>query len=436
MLAAHRRVSPLAFVAKLALLQALFLVALLLSPTATAQEPGAEFEIHLITVGPGEHVYTAGGHAALMVAALRDGVADPEQTLIYNYGDTDFDDPDLQLNLVCGGTPFRLTILGTLQDLVDDYGIRQGRDVWRQKLSLSPAQASWMAEQLAIRARPENRTYRHHYHYATCTTKIRDIIDEATDGAVQRALVGEATSPNTSRAIQRVLFRRHHLMALAGDIFMGRIHDHEVDKYWALVDVPRMVEYLQEVRVPGPDGALVPLAQPPVALIEYIEPDVVEMPSLVTAALSILTMLLVGFGGRRALRDLPQKTRSAGVWLIAYPLLSGLLGAAILAVMLISGIEELRQNENVLVFPLTDLLLVGLGAIWARRPLKAGEQRLLTAYAYTRMVLLIVVVALHVVGVLYQQPLVFIALSFLFSTMLVTVARVGAPPPCGPSADA
>ena len=50
-----------------------------------------EIQIHLLTMGPGDHIFTRAGHAALMVAEVEDGA--PRRTTIYNYGETDWDNP-------------------------------------------------------------------------------------------------------------------------------------------------------------------------------------------------------------------------------------------------------------------------------------------------------------------------------------------------------
>jgi hypothetical protein len=393
------------------------------SAPALTPAPADEVEIHLITIGDGEHLLTAGGHTALMVAGLRDGAPDPTNTLVYNFGDADFDDPALPLRFLQGEADFRLAVVGSLQEAVDDYGVRQARDVWRQKLNLTPDEAKEVAERLAVGALPENRSYRYHHFKATCTTKIRDLLDEATDGALRRSLADVPAEPETFREVQRMLFRKHHMVALGGDLIFGRIHDHPLDKYTAVVDPPRFMEYIQDVQVPAPEGGTRPLAEPPVALIEYLGPQVVEMPSITTPLLTILAMLLLGVGGLRAYRRLPAQTRGAGLWLLVYPLLSGLLGALLLAIFLFAGVDELRENENILVFPATDLVLVVLGARWLRRPLRDGERRLLRGYAVARLALIGLVVALHVVGVFYQRPWIFVALSLLYSGGLLALAR-------------
>ncbi|MEZ4382203.1 MAG: DUF4105 domain-containing protein [Nannocystaceae bacterium] len=390
---------------------------------AAASAPAEEVEIHLITIGDGEHILTAGGHTALMVAGLRDGEPDPNNTLVYNYGDADFDDPELALRFLRGEARFRLAVIGSLQETVDDYGVRQARNVWRQKLNLRPDEAEAVAERLATGALPENRDYRYHHSKATCTTKIRDLLDEVTGGAVRRSLVDAPAQPETFREVQRVLFRKHHLAAIGGDLIFGRSHDLPLDKYAAVVDPPRMMEYLQDVEVPAPEGGTRPLAEPPVALIEYLGPPVVEMPSIATSVAAILAMILLGAGLGRAGRKLPQRTSGAALWLMVYPLFSGLVGLLLLAIFLFAGVDELRENDNLLVFPATDLLLVALGARWLRRPLRGGELRVLRGYAYLRFAALGVILVLHLLGVLFQRPWLFVVLSFSYAGGLVKLAR-------------
>ncbi len=414
MLAALRRALPLALTAPLIVL---------LSTSAAAAPPkttsDTETEIHLITIGPGDHVLTSGGHSALMVASLKDGQADPAQTRIYNFGDADFEDPELPGKLLRGNADFRLVVSGTLQEVVNDYGNLQGRDIWRQKLNLSPARAERLAKQLAVAALPENRSYRYHHHNSTCTTKIRDLLDEITQGALSRNLKGVPSIPPTARDMQAVLWRKHHLTAVAADLFFGRLHDRKIDAYWALVDPLHMMQDLQKVSLSAPGTSPRPLAEAPVALIQIIRPEAIEMPSITTLLVSILAILLLSFGCRRAYRDLPKKTLGAGLWLLIASLISGLIGAAILGLMLFSEIPELRQNENALVFPATDLLLVGFALLWCRGPLGRGPHRLLTIYARTRLALIITVVGLHIVDVLVQRPLIFITVSFVFSVLLI-----------------
>lgn len=395
--------------------------ALLLSaPRALAAD---EVELHLITMGPADHLYTSGGHAALMVAALRDGQPDPTQTTIYNFGDADYDDPSLKWRFLRGDAQLRLTMIGTLQEVVNDYGIRQGREVWRQRLNLTPAQAQAAAARLATLALEENRYYRHHYHEATCTTKIRDLLDEVTEGALTRALAGQPAPFKSARDYQPIIWAKHHAVAIAGDLFMGRRHDLERDKLWWLVDVPQMRAYLQEVMVPVEGGATAPLAEPPTPLIEFVGAKTTSLPSIMTPLVATLWALLLGLGARRAARRLPEETSSAGLWLMVVGSISGVIGAVIALLMIFSTMPELAENENLLVFPATDLLLVGIGARLRRGPLPARWWRFLAIYGWARVGLTALVIGLHAAGIFFQRPRLWIALSGLFAGCLVALAR-------------
>ena len=112
-------------------------------------------EIHLITMGCGEHLHTGGGHAALMVAQMQG--SSPIDTLVYNFGDADWDDPWLAWHFIRGDLIFFLNTSGDLWQTAQTYGTNQEREVYRQRLNLTDAQARQIAEKLDFLALPENR---------------------------------------------------------------------------------------------------------------------------------------------------------------------------------------------------------------------------------------------------------------------------------------
>ena len=120
-----------------------FLAALCLSPR-TSRAGAPESEIDLLVMGPGDHLYTRGGHAALMVAEIEDG--ELVRSTVYNYGDTDWEDPLLVPHFLRGNLTFFLSDTGSIESTLQEYGVKQGREITRQRLNLS-------AEQAAIRRR-------------------------------------------------------------------------------------------------------------------------------------------------------------------------------------------------------------------------------------------------------------------------------------------
>src|SRR5690606_26024577 len=67
-----------------------------------------------------------------------------------------------------------------------------GRGVRLQWLAIEPGAARALAASLAWNARPENAEYRYDYFTANCSTKVRDALDAALDGALRRELSGRS----------------------------------------------------------------------------------------------------------------------------------------------------------------------------------------------------------------------------------------------------
>jgi hypothetical protein len=93
-----------------------FLAFLFASLPALAR--AAELQIHLLVMGPGDHLYTRGGHAAIMVAQMEG--SELVESTVYNYGDTDWDDPWLVPHFLRGDLTFFLSDTGDLLSTLEE----------------------------------------------------------------------------------------------------------------------------------------------------------------------------------------------------------------------------------------------------------------------------------------------------------------------------
>ncbi len=389
----------------------------LVASTGAADE--SEVQIHLITMGPGDHLYTRGGHAALMVARLRNGV--PESTEIYNYGDTNWDDPWMVWNFLRGRLVFFLSSSGDLATTVEKYGIGQGRSVYRQRVNLSPQQAREMAERLAEGIKPGQREYLLHHMRAVCSTKVLDMLDGTLGGIIQTQLEPQ-TGPQTAREYQEFGFSGHHLAAVAADLFLGRMHDHRLDGFKTAAVPWHMRDDLQQIMVPNPTGAgePVPLVEPPVALVERKEPPVRKQDWFTHYLWGGLICLFLFFGAQ-AYRRLPRDSASAGEVLFPAALLSGLIGVLILLLVVLSTVREFKANELLLVFPPSDWLLLSPARRWWKG--KRGAPRWVRIYGLVRLAVVGLVVIGHLTGLLIQQPRILIGLGLVLALLLWALPR-------------
>jgi len=391
-------------------------------PAYADKPPQKQVQIHLVTVGAGSHLFTAAGHACIMVAYLdKAGNPDPARTIVYNYGDADWDDPMLETNFFRGRINFFLSQVGTLTDTIQEFGMRQKREVWRQQLNLSNDVAHAVAQHLENEVKPENRQYRYHHLNAICTTRIRDLINDKLNGELERQL--SDPSPLNARDYQNMAFRHHQTIAVIGNLFLGRMHDTPMTRYQATLYPDTMRDFFQTVMVPAPDGSdgQVPLASEPVVLVEFeggSEPAFTSIYTYYVAGLCFLALLLLGAG---AVVRLPDATEWAGWWLLATSTGFGLVGLFISLIFFASEIPELRYNENVFSFLPTDLWLLLPAIQWLRE--KPVNTLWLLRYAQARTAVSLIVILLHATGVFFQTPILFVACSVVVSAMLWLMAR-------------
>lgn len=393
------------------------LAALLLWPRPS-RAGATEVQIHLITMGPGDHMFTRAGHAALMVAEVEDG--NPKRTMVYNYGETDWDNPYLGPQFLRGTLVFFLAETGSLLGTVNEYGARQGRTVYRQRLNLTPEQAAEVARRLREGTEVGKREYVFHHRRAVCSSRIMDLLDEVLEGKLRRDL-GSQTDIRTGRDYHEMIVSGLYLTSIGTDLFVGRIHDQVFNKYDSTSYPEHMRDYLQTVLVPGPSGTPVPLAEAPAALVERTEPLPPQKKSWFTHVLwGALIALLLGYGAN-AYRHVKTAPEEAVEVIFPAAIASGLAGLIIAGFMVFSLVPEFRQNELILLFLPTDLWL----AYRARRLLKKGIALdvWVERYAHARLALAGLAVLGHLVGVLYQKPRILLALGVVEAAVIWGLVR-------------
>lgn len=127
-------------------------------------------QVSLMTVAPGEYLYSTFGHSALRVS-------DPANRIdrCYNYGTFDFDQPGFILKFCRGKLLYFL-------DIEPYKGFERGnlidrRAMQEQVLDLSPEQKRRLFERLQENAKEENRYYKYDFFYDNCATRIRDMVE-------------------------------------------------------------------------------------------------------------------------------------------------------------------------------------------------------------------------------------------------------------------
>src|SRR5207342_239258 len=187
--AAYRASWSASMRARSALLAGALLLLNLLAPPVAAQAANAVStaaradeapRIGVLVMEPGEAFWERFGHIAILVEDRSGGGT----ATSYNFGYFDMSEPGFVGNFMRGVMRYYLVALPLADDL-EQYR-EEGRGVSVQWLDLEPAQARALARQLAINARPENARYRYDYYLDNCSTRVRDALDHALGGQLQK----------------------------------------------------------------------------------------------------------------------------------------------------------------------------------------------------------------------------------------------------------
>jgi hypothetical protein len=206
-------------------------------------------EAWLVTYGPGEIYWQRFGHNAIWLR-------DPDQGIdhVFNFGYFDFSQDDFLQRFIQG----RMLYFSAAQEVGREFlqYQRERRSIRIQPLALDDRQYERLRAHLVHAVQPEYRDYRYDYYLDNCSTRIRDALDVALDGAFSAHYVGMDAAQN---------FRDHTRRSVAADTWyylgleagLGRRVDRPIDA-WEEMFLPLKVADAASA-FPGPEG---PLAGP------------------------------------------------------------------------------------------------------------------------------------------------------------------------------
>jgi hypothetical protein len=290
--------------------------------------------VQVVTMGEGDALYERFGHAALRVT-------DERSDLVYNFGTTDFNQPHLFREFLRGHVKFWVSV-GSWQETIRFYS-GEDRSIWLQDLHLSEAQQQWLADRLRWQALPQNRYYDYDHFWDNCTTRVRDLVDQASGGVVRAQLA--TPWPLSIRELSLTGFHGLLGMQIGTDVLLGPRVDKPITRYDAAF-LPRIMRpALQEVKMP--DGA--PLGSAPIAIYTRRAPAVTDG-TPAHAGRYLLAGIAVALLGLGLL--LPRPVR------IAFVIASVLVGLGTGVLALYSTVSLLRPSPAVLLFWPTDFALL------------------------------------------------------------------------------
>ncbi len=351
------------------LLVLLALIVTLPAHAGLATAPGSQLEVSLLTYGPGKVYWERFGHDAIL---LRDRVSG--QAVTFNYGVFDFSQKHFLLNFIRGHMRYSMDANPAAADIAG-Y-VEAGRWIEQQHLALSPAQRVKLRDFLLWNLQPAHRHYAYEYFTDNCSTRVRDALNLATDGAIAAQLSQHPSSLTFRSQTDRLLAPNPALMLLA-DLALGPYADQPLNTWQATFIPMDLMNSLENVQVTDASGHSHPLLSNQSRLYTgRLPPPPTQAPQLAWP-LGLVGLVLAGLILLLSRSSRPILERS-GHWLAAlYVVLAGLAGTLMLLLWTLTAHQAAWGNENLLLFnPLQWLLLPAL----LKRPNRPSRYRPFARY--------------------------------------------------------
>lgn len=330
---------------------------------AAAQRPaGVPRSVALITVAPGTDFLSWFGHTALLV------VDASGHERLYGYGvlHLDADSPSALMHGTLDAFPDSRDAAPLLRRWSD-----RGRTVVRQELALTAAQRVDVLDRLERDLIPAPRPYRYDLATANCTTKIRDLLDAVTGGALRRAAVGPM-GPTFRAAAERYV--SSWWVFVLGDLAFNSDFDRPLTPWESSTFPVPLARLVAHATIVDSSGASVHLTDPTIEARGPTGITLANVPFVFLATGIAIAAIAIGLGavarrGARSARIL------LGVAIMLFGGCAGLLGSMLVAAWIGSNYHFLKHNENILILNPLLLYAVPLGARFLRG--LCGAKRLL-----------------------------------------------------------
>lgn len=189
-------------------------------------------EISLLTVAPGDMVYDTYGHSALRV-----NYPDRDMDYVYNYGLYDFNTPGFVMKFMRGKLLYKVAA-GRYDNFLYHYN-QDKRSIYEQKLNLNQEEKDALIKALRINMLKENREYKYDFFFDNCSTRLRDLFENAVDSLEVKG--------DTKRLTFRDLIKEHQYGMPWSDFGIDIIIGAKADVESSIKDQMFLPLYLKDV---------------------------------------------------------------------------------------------------------------------------------------------------------------------------------------------
>lgn len=258
---------------------------MLLAMTLRAQPLSPSAQASIITVAPGEALYSSFGHIILRIYDPMTGLDRP-----YNYGTFDFRTDNFYVKFLRGTLPYTLSVGDLYREMA--YWQYENRSAREQVLNLSPAQKQRLFDALETNYRPENREYQYKFYYDNCATRPVEMLVKACGDSLRFNNAVDTT--RSFRQWMNDYLNRQPWAQLGMNLALGYPSD-ETANAWQVMYLPNNVfAQLAKATIRMPNGQVMPLVQREQVLFQAAQTLPQELPFLLdpNVVFAILGLLL------------------------------------------------------------------------------------------------------------------------------------------------
>ena len=188
-------------------------VLLFISLLLVAQD-SCHVKISLITLSPGDEIYTVFGHSGLRVKD-----SSGNQDLIYGYGTFDFNEPNFLMKFINGKLLYYLSNEDYLPFI--NYYRNENRTIVEQELNFTCEEKEKILRYLFNNLQGENKFYKYDFIYDNCTTRLRDLIETNTSKPVEYKRIVNNNATFRMLLHSDLNYHDHQWLKLGIDILLG-----------------------------------------------------------------------------------------------------------------------------------------------------------------------------------------------------------------------
>lgn len=337
-----------------------------LSQVVAWASPAADsLRVSLLTCSPGKEIFELYGHTALRVTNLtkESDLTQNNRTndLVFNFGVFSFNQPHFIARFIKGDTDYTMDAV-PFDVFLKSY-FRDGRHVEEQILNLNQAESHRLLQALMNLWTQENWSYRYNFFKDNCTTRARNIIEQAMDGHIVYA-PSDKNKAISYRSIVHEYTADSPWDEIGQDILLGAEADEPIDGRAQQFVPYHLKKAFSKANIQRTDGTCLPLVQQE---LQHVS-DTAAVPAarhISPTVIAIIWLLITA--GIVALRW--KKKDTGYLWFYdALPLLlQGCMGVIIAYLFLFSSHPTVNSNWLLIIFNPIPLLYLPVALTKAKK---------------------------------------------------------------------